>query len=123
MKFLDESGFCLWSPVSYTYCPIGQQKVLQQTTRRGRRLSILGFYSQGISFEYGLKLGSFNRDSYLKLMHWQAEKAQARYAATGMITVIVQIIIRFILVGRLAPSGNSGKKKAIYFSYPNILLK
>lgn len=50
----------------------------------------MGLYSQGISFEYGLKLGSFNRDSYLKLMHWQAETAQADYAATGMISVVVQ---------------------------------
>ena len=87
---LDESGFCLYSPVSYTYSEIGQHKVLQQTTRRGRRLSILGLYSIGVGFEYGLKLGSFNRDSYLKLMHWQAEKASAHYAATGMITVVVQ---------------------------------
>jgi len=53
-------------------------------------LNILGLYSLGVSFEYGLKLGSFNRDSYLKLMHWQAEKAKARYAATGVITIIVQ---------------------------------
>ncbi|WP_250126795.1 hypothetical protein [Chroococcidiopsis sp. CCMEE 29] len=51
LKFLDESGFCLWSPVSYTYSPVGQQKVLQQTTRRGRRLNILGLYSVGVSFE------------------------------------------------------------------------
>lgn len=49
----------------------------------------MGLYSQGISFAYGLKLGSCNRDSYLKLMHWQAE-TQADYAATGMITVVVQ---------------------------------
>lgn len=90
LKFLDESGFCLYSPVSYTYSPTGQQKLLPQTSRRGRRLSILGLYSIGTNFEYGLKLGSFNRDSYLKLMHWQAQKAQARLATTGKITVIVQ---------------------------------
>jgi hypothetical protein len=59
----------LWSPVSYTYSPVGQQKVYNRRRLRGRRLNILGLYSVGVSFEYGLKLGSFNRDSYLKLMH------------------------------------------------------
>jgi len=28
LKFLDESGFALWSPVSYTYARLGEQKVL-----------------------------------------------------------------------------------------------
>ena len=31
LKYLDESGFCMWSPVSYTYFPRGQQKRLEQT--------------------------------------------------------------------------------------------
>ena len=31
--YLDESGFCLWSPVSYTYFFRGQQKRLEQTAR------------------------------------------------------------------------------------------
>ncbi|MGB5636591.1 MAG: helix-turn-helix domain-containing protein [Waterburya sp.] len=26
LKYLDEAGFCLWSPVSYSYSQIGQQK-------------------------------------------------------------------------------------------------
>lgn len=42
LKYLDESGFCMWSAVSYTYFPRGQQKRLEQTRRQGRRLSILG---------------------------------------------------------------------------------
>ncbi|GCA96246.1 hypothetical protein [Microcystis aeruginosa] len=37
LKFLDESGFSLWSPVSYTYARLGEQKVLEQTKRRGKR--------------------------------------------------------------------------------------
>ena len=90
LQFLDESGFCLWSPVSYSYARIGQQKVLQQTKKRGKRLNILGLYSLGVSFDYGLKLGSFKGDSYLKLMNWQADKAAKRLAKTGQITVIVQ---------------------------------
>ncbi len=90
LKFLDESGFCLWSPVSYTYVRKGKQKVLEQTTRRGRRLNILGLYSIGVSFDYGLKLGSFQGDTYVKLLDWQAEKAAKLLAETGQITVIVQ---------------------------------
>ena len=60
LKFLDESGFCLWSPVSYTYARKGTQKVLEQTSRRGRRLNILGLYSIGVSFDYGLKERKFS---------------------------------------------------------------
>jgi hypothetical protein len=26
LKYLDESGFCLWSPVSYSYVKKGEQK-------------------------------------------------------------------------------------------------
>lgn len=90
LKFLDESGFCLWSPVSYTYSRIGTQKDFVQTKRRGRRLSILGLHALSHSFEYGLKLGSFNQDSYIKLLDWQAHQAAQRLADTGQITVIVQ---------------------------------
>lgn len=40
--------------------------------------------------EYGLKLGSFKKDSYLKLLEWQVQQAAQRLADTGQITVIVQ---------------------------------
>lgn len=29
LKYLDESGFCLWSPVSYSYIRRGQRKRLE----------------------------------------------------------------------------------------------
>ena len=90
LKFLDESGFCLWSPISYSYARCGEQKVLEQTKKRGKRLNILGLYAIGVSFDYGLKLGSFKADSYLKLMDWQAQQAAQRFEQTGQITVIVQ---------------------------------
>jgi len=90
LKFLDESGFSLWSPVSYSYAPKGKQKVLEQTKRRGKRLNILGLYSIGVSFDYGLKLGSVKGDTYIKLLNWQAEQAAQHLAKTGQITVIVQ---------------------------------
>ena len=41
LKYLDESGFCMWSIPGYTYYPVGEHKRLEQTKRRGRRLSIL----------------------------------------------------------------------------------
>ena len=79
-----------WLPCSLRYAKVGQQKVLQQTKKRGRRLNTLGLYSPKVSFDYGLKLGSFKGNSYLKLMNWQAEQAQKRLLETGQITVIVQ---------------------------------
>ncbi|MBG1259563.1 hypothetical protein [Nostoc commune] len=54
LKYLDESGFCVWSEPSYTYYFRGEQKRLEQTKRRGRRLSIIGFLQPLISFVYGL---------------------------------------------------------------------
>lgn len=90
LKYLDESGFCMWSPVSYTYFPRGQQKHLEQTRRRGRRLSILGLMQPLISFVYGLVIGAFTSDSYLKLMESVAQTASEHLAATGCITTVVQ---------------------------------
>lgn len=65
LKYLDESGFCLWSSSGYTYYPRGEQKRLEQTKRRGRRLSILGFLQPFISFVYGLVVGSVGSHSYI----------------------------------------------------------
>jgi putative transposase len=43
LKYLDEAGFCLWSPVSYSCSKIGQQKLMEQTQKRyGSRISIIG---------------------------------------------------------------------------------
>jgi transposase len=90
LKYLDESGFCMWSPVSYTYFPRGQHKRMQQSRRRGRRLSILGLLQPLISFVYGLVIGSFTSKSYLKMMEQQAILASKHLAAKGCITVVVQ---------------------------------
>ncbi|EGJ28357.1 hypothetical protein LYNGBM3L_74610 [Moorena producens 3L] len=40
--YLDESGFCMWMPVEHSYFFRGEQKRLEQTARKGRRISILG---------------------------------------------------------------------------------
>ena len=76
--------------MSYSYARIGEQKILEQTKKRGKRLNILGLYSVGVSFDYGLKLGGFKGSSYLQLMNWQAEQAAKRLEQRGQITVIVQ---------------------------------
>jgi hypothetical protein len=90
LKYLDESGFCQWSSVGYSYFFRGQQKRQEQTPSRGRRLSILGFWEPRRSFEYGLAIGSFKGPSYIQLMDWQAGKAAHRLAQSGQITVVVQ---------------------------------
>jgi transposase len=91
LKYLDESGFCLWSPVSYTYSLIGQQKRMEQPKIvYGKRISILGLWQPGKSFEYGLALGGFDSRSYIQVMNWMADKAEQTLANTGQITVVAQ---------------------------------
>lgn len=91
LKYLDEAGFCLWSPVSYTYSQIGRQKLMEQSRKRyGSRISILGLWQAGKSFEYGLAQGGFNSKSYIKIMDWIAQKAASVFNKTGKLTIIVQ---------------------------------
>lgn len=42
LKYLDESGCCLESPVSYSYIRIGEQKRIEQLKSYEECLSILG---------------------------------------------------------------------------------
>ena len=91
LKYLDEAGFCLWSPVSYSYSPVGQQKRIEQTAMRyGNRISILGVWQPGVQFEYALAQGGFKSHSYIKVMDWVAHKAAQTLAQTGRLTVLVQ---------------------------------
>jgi hypothetical protein len=90
LKYLDESGCCLWSPVSYSYSRVGEQKRLEQTERWGRRISILGLWQPEKSFEYALACGSFKSASYIKVMDSIAVKAEESLTQTGRLTVIVQ---------------------------------
>ena len=59
LMYLDESGCCLWSPVSYSYSRVGEQKRIEQTDRRNGRISILGLWQPDKSFKYALASGSF----------------------------------------------------------------
>lgn len=86
LKYLDESGFCAWSEPGYTYYQRGQQKRLEQTLRRGRRLSIVGLLQHEVSFVYGLVIGGVDRKAYIKMMEREAEEA----AQMGRLRVIVQ---------------------------------
>ena len=90
LKYLDESGCCLWSPVSYSYSRVGMQKRIEQTDRRSGRISILGVWQPDKSFEYALACGSFNSSSYIKVMDWVAQQAFQTLTQTGRMTVIVQ---------------------------------
>lgn len=91
LNYLDESGFCLWSPVSYSYSRKGEQKRLEQTPKRyGNRISILGLWKPGEAFDYALVQGGFKQPSYVRVMDWVADKAAETLAQTGRLTVVVQ---------------------------------
>lgn len=90
LLYLDESGFSLWSPASYSYFFRGEQKRLEQTPRRGRRLSILGLVQPLVTFVYGLVIGSFTSESYIKIIDEQARLAAQEFAKTRRIRIIVQ---------------------------------
>jgi len=82
---LDESGFCVWSEPGYTYYFRGEQKRLEQSKSRGRRLSIIGFLQPLISFVYGLVIGGVERKSYIQMMELEAQEAEK----SGRLRVIV----------------------------------
>ncbi|MGB8689502.1 MAG: transposase [Microcoleus sp.] len=63
-----------------------EQKRLEPTKRRGRRLSIVGLLQHEISFVYGLVIGGVDRKAYIKMMAQEAEEA----AQIGRPRVIVQ---------------------------------
>jgi hypothetical protein len=91
LKYLDEAGFCLESPVSYSYSKVNEQKRMEQHRKKyGSRISILGLWQPGQKFEYGLAQGGFKGESYIKVMDWIAQKAALTLEKTGRITVVVQ---------------------------------
>ncbi|NEP06042.1 MULTISPECIES: hypothetical protein [unclassified Okeania] len=73
LRYLDESGFCMWSESSYTYYQRGEQKCLEQIKRRGRRLIIIGLFQPLISFVDGLVIGGVNCKSYIRMMKREAQ--------------------------------------------------
>ena len=89
LKYLDEAGFSLWSPVGYSYLKVGKQKSIPQSKKRGKRLNILGIYEAKKSFNYALALGSFRKDSLIRILDVEAQEAENHLAKTGVNTVII----------------------------------
>jgi hypothetical protein len=90
LLYLDESGFSLWMPVEYRYFFSGEQKYMEQTSRRGKRVSILGLLQPFVSFIYGLGVGSFDSNRYITMMDEQAHQAKPAFEQTGRLRVMVQ---------------------------------
>ena len=116
MKYLDESGCCLESPVSYSDARIGEQKRIEQVKAYGDRISILGIWQAEQSFEYVLVQGSFNKERYVKAMNLIAQKSEQILKRTGKITVIVQLTRVTLPV---STGGSGSRKDCTYFSCPN----
>lgn len=85
LYYLDEAEFSLWSESGYSYFFVGQQKRIEQTKRRGRRVSILGIWQPLDVFHYRSCVGGFDSASYIKMMDAQAEAAAQLFAETGRI--------------------------------------
>jgi putative transposase len=90
LEYLDESGFCAWSEVSYSYSKKGEQKRLEQPKKKAKRLNIIGLLKKDESFEYSLIEGKFESKVYVKFMDAMAERAAKKFKETGRITVVVQ---------------------------------
>ena len=86
---MDETGFESWSAVSYSWSKVGEQKRQEQTHCR-RRISLLGLWEPGVRLTYGLSFGGVTSQTYIRLMRWQAQRAQVLFERTGVVTVVVQ---------------------------------
>lgn len=89
LLYADESGFCLWSAVVYSYFFKGAQKRQEQTQRRGRRLSVIGLLQPLVGFVCSFVLGSFKSADFIELMETQAEIAERNWKEKGRLRVIV----------------------------------
>jgi putative transposase len=72
------------SEPTYTYDKLRQQKRLEQTKRRGRRLSIVGLFQHESSFVYGLVIRGVKRKAYIKMMELEAQSAAHIAIANGL---------------------------------------
>lgn len=86
---MDETGFESWAPVSYSWSKVGEQKRQEQTHCR-RRISLLGLWEPNVRLTYGLSFGGVDSQTYIRLMRWQARRAQPLFHRTGVITIVVQ---------------------------------
>jgi len=118
LKYLDESGFCLWSPVSYSYSRIGVQKCLEQTPKRyGSRISILGLWQPDEHFEYALVQGGFKSASYIKVMDWVARLWLKHSNKQDDSLLSSRTTDRFTQANLCVNSGHAGKSRDYSFSF------
>jgi len=89
LKYLDKSGFSLWSSASYSYIRVGKQKKIRQSKKRGKRLNILGIYEPDKSFNYAAAMGSIKKENFVKILDKEASEAAQIRRQTGVDTVIV----------------------------------
>ncbi|MDZ7969784.1 MAG: transposase [Nostoc sp. DedSLP03] len=122
LKYLDESGFEKTSPLNYTSSKLGQQKSIYQPRRRGRRISVLGFWEPQHSFEYGVVVGGFNSERYLQLLQWQAHLAQQRLEQTCKITVIIQDGASFHRSKKVQQYWQSWQQQGLYIFFLPLIL-
>ena len=117
LYYLDESGFSLWMPAEYSYYFKGEQKRMEQTQRRGKRISILGLIQPLMSFVYGLVVGSFDGERYIKMMNQQAQQAQEIQNQTGRIRVIVQDNGSIHTCKKVKERWKDWEEKGLYFFF------
>lgn len=122
LKYLDESGFDCWSPISYSWSLVGMQKRQEQTLKHGRRVNIIEVWEPNCSFTYGLSVGSITSATYIRFMDEQAKQAQRVFKRTGKITVIAQDNARIHTSQAVQQRIAVWQKKRLYlFSLTSIL--
>jgi hypothetical protein len=90
LKYLDESGFCLFSPVSYSYSRLKQQKRWNKWQHAVIGSAFWGSGNRGNSLSMlSLKVVSMVK-AISCVIDWIAEKAAITLAQTGRLTVVVQ---------------------------------
>jgi transposase len=89
LKYLEEAGFGLWNPASYTYIKVGEQKQIRQRKKRGKRLNILGIYSPDKKLNYALSIGSFTQENFINILDKEAREVAKNRVKTGADTIVL----------------------------------
>lgn len=106
--------FCIWSQLGYTYYPVGEQKCLEQSKRRSRRLSILALLQPLISFVYSLVVGTVSSESYIRMMEQEALARCNCWAHQGNSAVLS---IRYIDAPQVQQHWSSWESQGLYIFF------
>ena len=63
---------------------------MEQSDRRGARVSILGVWSPDECFDYALVTGGYNAERYIKVMEQIAAKAAEEWTDKARVTFVIQ---------------------------------